>query len=166
VTEGATGLSTTAIETMLAHGARDWHRPADLAAARAELAALVEAAGRATALAAALRGNLERHMGKHGCCPLCRSQDDEPHADWCAGFALGAFDADAEPGAAGARDETALLDAAARYRDAWRVLAAGDATEEAKRAHIPDMHEAREDLFDATEVALRAGGAGEGETGT
>lgn len=64
-------------------------------------------------------------------------------------------------GAAGARDETALLDAAARYRDAWRVLAAGDATEDARLAHILDMHEAREDLFDAVEVALRAGGAGE-----
>lgn len=56
----------------------------------------------------------------------------------------------------------ALLDAAARYQDAWRVLAAGDVDDGAKMAHILDMHEAREDLFDAVEVALRAGGAGEG----
>jgi uncharacterized protein with PhoU and TrkA domain len=59
----------------------------------------------------------------------------------------------------------AVLDAAARYQDAWRVLAAGDVDDGAKIAHILDMHEAREDLFDATEVALRAGGAGETETG-
>jgi hypothetical protein len=71
--------------------------------------------------------------------------------------------ADAGPGAAGARVEPALLDAAARYQDAWRVLAAGDVDDGAKIAHILDMHEAREDLFDATEVALRAGGAGETE---
>jgi intergrase/recombinase len=64
------------------------------------------------------------------------------------------------------RQLTALLDAAARYQDAWRVLAAGDATDEEKRAYIRDMHEAREDLFDATEVALRAGGASETETST
>jgi hypothetical protein len=65
------------------------------------------------------------------------------------------------PGAAGARVETTLLAAAARYRDAWRALAAGDIDDGAKVAHIRDMHEAREDLFDATAVALRAGGVGE-----
>jgi hypothetical protein len=215
-------LSVAAIEHCLA--CWDDAAPLDAAipAARAQLAALVEAAGRAGALAAALAALLNggRWSDGYGARKYALRLTGDEHAalhDLLAG--------DVGRGAAGARDETiealtevaqfvvdcrdmragefrdkwgvgswgdfyerltgladaaldapraggptvrggtALLDAAARYQDAWRVLAAGDATEEAKLAHILDMHEAREDLFDATEVALRAGGAGETETG-
>jgi hypothetical protein len=168
-TEGAAGLSTTAIEAAIGWCEQGGH-PGGVA--RAELAALVEAAGRAAALAAALahyaaRPTWRDYIVSGGerveCCTGTVYHPDKgagcPAPGWeVADIAL----ADAGRGAAGARAETALLDAAARYQDAWRVLAAGDATDEEKRAHILDMHEAREDLFDATEVALRAGGAGEG----
>jgi hypothetical protein len=171
-TEGAAGLSTAAIEACIAHRAYGWHRPEELAAARAELVALVEAAGRAAALAAACAlPDIDRALADLGVATTPTIVPDERRR--AAAETVRTFlrvlrtvvaVADAGPGAAGARDETALLDAAARYQDAWRVLAAGDATEDAKVAHILDMHEAREDLFDATEVALRAGGAGETDT--
>jgi hypothetical protein len=58
-TEGAGGLSVAAIERMIAHGARDWYRPADLAAAREGLAALT---GRVAALEGALLDETARRL--------------------------------------------------------------------------------------------------------
>lgn len=191
VDEDAGGLSTAAIEAAIACYEDEVLAANEATAARAELAALQAAAQanaiqygqllyqreRSAALAAALGclvldgwagwvADPDTHLWV---CRYCAAQG-EMHGAYCPpghkvdcplATARALLAGDAGPGAAGARAASALLDAAARYQDAWRALAAGDVDDGAKVAHILDMHEAREDLFDAVEVALRAGGAGE-----
>jgi hypothetical protein len=206
--EGAGGLSTAAIERCIGNWGMETQDGDEIPAARAELAALLAEAGRATAptvwlgvdpplnederamvydptvpgrirlhLAILWLGELRAEAGRGAAGARDADAGDEVRCPTCGQATIPFYDGwgrvDHQPAVAPeqladlrarAGRATALLDAAARYQDAWRALAAGDVDDGAKRAHILDMHEAREDLFDATEVALGAGGAGAGET--
>jgi uncharacterized membrane protein YidH (DUF202 family) len=184
-TEGAAGLSTTAIAWCI--DGWDEQRTGDgqTEKARAQLAALVEAAGRAGALVPAVAlADIDRALADLGVATTPTIVPDERRraaAETVRTFlrvlrtAVAAVDAGG--GAVGARDETTLADSAAGYAVAERgvILAAG-AVWHAWRAFDAALqtrdwagHDKRKgdyyaalDALGAALDALRAGGAGEG----
>jgi hypothetical protein len=164
-TEGAGGLTTTAIERCIDNWADETQDGAEIPAARAELAALLDRAGQVGPLRAALSGllgGIDRDDRPHPGQSLCRGLHTLDMVD----RAIAPVVADAGPGAAGARDETAALGRVARAARAVRhVTFYGDTGEVgfwggdrfANRDALAELSAAL-DALDAP----RAGGAGGG----
>jgi hypothetical protein len=165
-TEGAGGLSTTAIERCIDNWETETQDGAEIPAARAELAALVGEAGRATALAAALVELRESAVELDAAreprdVALERTALARHRAALAACYRLAI---DAGSGAAGARDAASVVAASRAVWDTWRAFDAALQTRDwaGHDKRKGDYYAALDALGDALD-APRAGGAGEGE---
>jgi hypothetical protein len=153
---GAGGLSVEALEDVI-----DWREQFHNAqAARAELAALVAAAGQVGPLRAAL-GGLLGGIVREARVPDSPSLVRATHTLRAVDEAIAALLADAGPGAAGARDETiTALTKVAQIVVDCRDLLAGEFRDRWGVVTWADYYDKLTALADAALDALRDGGAG------